>query len=97
MAQDAVARQILIIAEACDRITEIEEKTAIAPDDRLRARCPDIPWSKIKGLGNRIRHVYGTLDPEMLWESAQSSSDLPPLKAALQTAFPLLSNEDSAV
>ncbi|MEO6913364.1 MAG: HepT-like ribonuclease domain-containing protein [Candidatus Baltobacteraceae bacterium] len=94
MAQDAVARQILIIAEACDKIAEIEDKNEVPADERLRVRCPDIPWSKIKGIGNRIRHGYGTLDPEMFWETARSPEDLPPLESALKAAFPILARGD---
>ncbi len=94
MTQDAVARQMLVIAEACDKIIEIEEKNEVPTDKRIRARCPNIPWSTIKGLGNRIRHVYGTLDPEMLWETAHSNADLEPLATALKTAFPLLTENE---
>jgi uncharacterized protein with HEPN domain len=28
---------------------------------------PEVPWSKIHGLGNLLRHEYRHVDPEVLW------------------------------
>lgn len=85
--QDAVARQILIIAEACDKIDEIERKEAIPEPERLAALEPDVPWRAIRDMGIRIRHVYGTVDPEFLW-SVAADGDLDDLQAAILRAFP---------
>jgi uncharacterized protein with HEPN domain len=27
----------------------------------------DVPWEKIHGLGNLLRHEYRRIDPEILW------------------------------
>jgi len=28
---------------------------------------PEVPWQKIHGLGNLLRHEYRHIDPEVLW------------------------------
>jgi len=38
--------------------------------------------------GIRIRHVYGTIDPEMLWSVATMSDDLKNLETVLKKDFP---------
>lgn len=86
--QDAVARQILVIAEACDKIAAIEQKAGSPLPNRLEARYPEIPWREIRDMGIRIRHVYGTIDPEMIWSVATMSDDLKNLEAVLKKAFP---------
>ncbi len=42
--QDAVARQILVVAEACDKIEELERIAGVATTEKLAARAPEIPW-----------------------------------------------------
>ncbi len=61
--QDAVLRQLLIIAEACDKIEAIEQKAMLSTGDKLAVRQPTIPWRNIRDIGIRIRHLYGTSDP----------------------------------
>ena len=52
----AVEHALLIIAEAAKNI----------PDD-IKSRRPEVPWQKIHGLGNMLRHEYRRIDPEILW------------------------------
>lgn len=52
----AVQHVLLIIAEAAKHI----------PDD-LKATRPEVPWRKIHGLGNMLRHEYRQIDPDILW------------------------------
>lgn len=28
---------------------------------------PTIPWAEIRGIGNRLRHEYDTVDPVRIW------------------------------
>lgn len=90
--QDAVARQVLVIAEACDTIDEIERNEMIAESEKLAALEPSIPWRAISDMGIRIRHVYGTVDPEFLWAVAVDG-DLDDLQSALLRAFPTIAKE----
>ena len=50
---------------------------------------PDIPWREIRGLGNRLRHEYDTIDLARIWLMIER--DLPPLKMACQDALRILS------
>jgi uncharacterized protein with HEPN domain len=52
----AVEHALLIIAEAAKHL----------PDELKEAR-PEVPWQKIHGLGNLLRHEYRHIDPEVLW------------------------------
>jgi uncharacterized protein with HEPN domain len=64
---DGVARNLEIIGEAARQL----------PEDFRRAH-PQIPWTQIAGLRNRIVHDYFGLDLEIIWEIIQH--DLPELE-----------------
>jgi uncharacterized protein with HEPN domain len=66
----AVERCIEIISEASRRL----------PPD-LKDRHPAIPWSKIAGIGNVLRHDYDVVNDATIWHAA--TIDLLPLKAAV--------------
>jgi len=44
--QDAVTRQILVLAQACDKIAAIEGKAGSPLPNRLEARHPEIPMAR---------------------------------------------------
>lgn len=46
-----------------------------------RAKYPDIPWSAIRALRNRLAHDYHEIDFEILWDVF--SRDVPALQTAL--------------
>ncbi len=46
----------------------------------MKARYPSIPWRKIAGVGNVLRHEYRQVSPPLLWEIVQDH--LTPLEAA---------------
>lgn len=79
----AVKYALVIISEATAKLGDT------APDLR-----PDIPWREIRGLGNRLRHEYDTVDLARIWLLIER--DLPPLKAACQDALQALSHDRSA-
>lgn len=70
----AVKYSLLVISEAAVKLGD--------PDADL---CPTVPWRDIRGLGNRVRHDYGTVDVVRLWLLIER--DLPPLKAACRDAL----------
>ena len=52
----AVQHALLIIAEAAKHIPP-----------ELKDSHSDVPWQKIHGLGNLLRHEYRRIDPNILW------------------------------
>jgi uncharacterized protein with HEPN domain len=70
----AVQYALLVISEAALRL-----------GDDADALCPDVPWRQIRGLGNRLRHGYDTIDPAVLWHTVQK--DLGPLRLSAMLAL----------
>ena len=56
-----------IISEASRRLT-----------DELKTRHPEIPWTKVAGIGNILRHEYEGVAPPVMWKLVQD--DLTPLE-----------------
>jgi len=52
----AVQHALLIIAEASKHIPA-----------ELKDTRPEVPWQKIHGLGNMLRHEYRRIDSDILW------------------------------
>ena len=76
----AVKYALMIISESAIRLGDIAST--------LR---PDIPWREIRGLGNRLRHEYDTIDLARIWLMVER--DLPPLKVACLAALQHLSQD----
>ena len=64
-------RQLQIIGEAVGPLPE-----------EIRARAPEIPWSKIVGMRNILVHGYFAIDTEVVWQAA--SRDVPALKPHIE-------------
>ena len=62
-----VERGIEIISEASRHLS-----------DELKARHPEIPWPKVAGIGNVLRHEYEHVAHDVLWHVVRN--DLPPLE-----------------
>jgi uncharacterized protein with HEPN domain len=74
----AVEHGLLIIAEAAKHI----------PDD-LRAKRPEVPWKRIHGLGNMLRHEYRRIDSDILWSVVtENLNDLDAAVKALLEGLP---------
>lgn len=72
MRQAVVTRQLEIIGEAARRISP-----------ETQASIPNIPWSKVIGMRNRLIHEYDDLDIEIIWDTIQLA--LPELISVLET------------
>jgi uncharacterized protein with HEPN domain len=66
MPQFALIRAVEVIGEAASRLPA-----------EYRAGDPQIPWSVIIGMRNRLIHGYFDVDLNILWETA--SRDIPSL------------------
>ena len=67
----AVERCLSIISEAARKLGSEAE-----------ARCPEIPWGQVRGLGNWLRHDYDQMDYSVIWDTL--TEDLRALRAACQ-------------
>lgn len=56
-----VERGVEIISEASRRLS-----------DELKARHPEIPWQKVAGIGNVLRHDYESIAAPIMWKLAQA-------------------------
>ena len=59
--QDSVIRKLTVIGEAANRVSEEE-----------RLLWPDIEWTKIRGLRNRLVYEYDEIDLRIVWITAQT-------------------------
>jgi uncharacterized protein with HEPN domain len=67
-----------MLAAASERFLEkICEAAKYIPAER-KAQHAQIPWEQIRGLGNRLRHAYDDIDPQIIWTIIQE--DLMPLR-----------------
>ncbi len=69
--QDAVIRRLEVIGEA----------TRNLPNELTEAH-PEVPWSPIIAMRNRLIHAYGRVDLELTWEVVER--ELPKLKAQVR-------------
>ncbi|HEY1260276.1 MAG TPA: HepT-like ribonuclease domain-containing protein [Stellaceae bacterium] len=74
-----VERGVEIISEASRRLS---------PD--LKARHADIPWPKVAGIGNILRHEYERIAADILWKLVQD--DLVPLDRVCRLELAALGN-----
>lgn len=68
----AVIRCVEIIGEAASKIS-----------DATRISAPDIPWSAIVGMRNRLVHAYFEVDADVVWNTV--TVELPGLRDRLKT------------
>jgi uncharacterized protein with HEPN domain len=61
---DALCYLVLIVSQATTR--------ALALDETLEQRYPDIPWRQIRGTGNRLRHGFATIDHQFVHEIVEN-------------------------
>jgi uncharacterized protein with HEPN domain len=59
----------------------ISEASRAIPDDVAITR-PEIPWRKVRGIGNVLRHDYEGLSDRLIWNVVVD--ELPRLKVAMQ-------------
>jgi uncharacterized protein with HEPN domain len=56
----------------------ISEASRHLPDD-IKLRHSEIPWQKVAGIGNVLRHNYERIAPDVLWKLVQD--DMPAFDA----------------
>ena len=58
----------------------ISEASRAIPND-LTDKRTEIPWSRVRGIGNVLRHEYSGLSDRIIWNVVED--ELPRLKAAV--------------
>lgn len=76
--QDAVVRNLEIIGEAANNIQRV--------DPVFTAAHPEVPWSVMYAMRNRLTHGYDTVDLDVVWVVVER--DLPVLKLQIATLLP---------
>lgn len=46
----------------------------------MGSRAPEIPWARVKTIGNIFRHEYGDVEAAVIWRTV-TGNDLPALIA----------------
>jgi uncharacterized protein with HEPN domain len=69
--------KLLVIGELAAQL--LEEHAEFA------ANHPEIPWSQMKGMRNRMAHGYFELDLEIVWDTVQAA--IPDLETNLRSIF----------
>ena len=64
------------------RAIEIISEASRAIPDELTNTRPEIPWRKVRGIGNVLRHDYEGLSDRVIWNVVVD--ELPRLKVAIQ-------------
>jgi uncharacterized protein with HEPN domain len=75
MRRDAIERCLERIIEACVRIGE----------ERLDQILPGLLLHQVRGFGNRIRHEYDRINPDIVWHTATQT--VPALRDACAKAL----------
>ena len=65
---------------------------ALLPND-VRARYPAVPWRRIVGIGNIIRHDDDEIDDRIMWDTA--TEKLIPLKQVVEAMLRAFEEEAS--
>jgi uncharacterized protein with HEPN domain len=64
------------------RAIEIISEASRALPDELKDTRPEIPWPRVRGIGNVLRHDYASISDPIIWKVV--TDELPPLKRAIE-------------
>ena len=73
--QSAVLHQLMVMGEAVKRLSR-----------DFRARHPEIPWTLIAGMRDKLIHGYDIVDLDEVWKTA--NTDVPDLLPLLEAMLP---------
>jgi uncharacterized protein with HEPN domain len=71
-----------VLKLAVERAIEIVSKAVRHIPASDRARYPQVPWRNVIAIGNKLRHEYQRVDPDIIWDIAQTH--LPALRPVVE-------------
>jgi uncharacterized protein with HEPN domain len=72
--QDAICYSLLCLSEAVARL--------LYCDSTVVERYAEVPWHKIRGIGNVLRHGYNDLDLSVIWKAVTGNNLADLMRAA---------------
>jgi uncharacterized protein with HEPN domain len=75
--RDAILYQVIVLGEAA--------KSALIAEPALESELPEVEWSPIARMRDRVTHRYWATDPEIVWTTATVA--VPELGKALASAL----------
>jgi uncharacterized protein with HEPN domain len=72
----------LVLRAAIERFLEMISEASTHVSAEAKSAEQSIPWQRMKDFGNRLRHAYHSVDPQIVWQIA--TSDLGPLRASIE-------------
>ena len=58
----------------------VRRRGGVSPE--FQEKHPEVPWSEMRGMRNRMIHRYDDVDMTIVWHTAQE--DVPPLLALIE-------------
>ena len=71
----------IILRLALERAVEIISEASRHIPEHLKATRPEVPWSRVRGIGNVLRHEYHGLPDKIIWGVIQD--EIPRLRVAI--------------
>lgn len=84
-------QQDWLLRLAVQRALEIVSEAARHMPDELLAHAPDVPWKKVRGIGNVLRHEYHKIADDVIW--AVVVENIGSLKAGIELISQHVSGE----
>lgn len=56
-----------LLSAAIERLLEVVSEASRHLPAEVKEFGPDIPWQRVADLGNRLRHAYHQVDPQLVW------------------------------
>jgi uncharacterized protein with HEPN domain len=79
---------------AVERMLEIISEASRHVPDEVKSGHHNVPWRKIAGVGNILRHSYHETDPAILWDIYENHlSQLENTIRAVQPRYPDVEND----